>query len=116
MTIKELYDNIGGSYEDALSRLMNDRLIDKFIRKYPQDGSFSELIEASGVNDRARAFRAAHTLKGVAGNLAFTELAAAASAITEQLRPQTEGPDTELLDRVRTAQERVMTGLEQYLG
>ena len=79
MTLRELYDNVGGSYEDALSRLMSDSLIDRFIRKYPQDKSYTQLIEAAAENDKELAFRAAHTLKGVAGNLGFSELAAYAA-------------------------------------
>ena len=52
MTLRELYDNVGGSYEDALSRLMSDSLIDRFIRKYPQDKSYTQLIEAAAENDK----------------------------------------------------------------
>ena len=114
MTLRELYDNVGGSYEDALSRLMSDSLIDRFIRKYPQDKSYTQLIEAAAENDKELAFRAAHTLKGVAGNLGFSELAAAASELTEQLRPQTEGPDTELVTRITETHNRVIKGLERY--
>lgn len=116
MTLRELYDNIGGNYDDALSRLMNDRLIEKFIRKYPQDGSYAELIDAVNAGDRERSFRAAHTIKGVAGNLAFTELAAAASVLTEQLRPLTDEADPVLLAQVTAAHDKIMSGLERYLA
>ena len=34
MTIKELYDNIGGNYEQAVKVMKLDKLIDRHIRKF----------------------------------------------------------------------------------
>ena len=39
--------------------------------------------------NRERAFRAAHTLKGVCGNLSLDKLLDSASKLTELLRPET---------------------------
>ena len=33
MDLKEMYDEIGGNYNEAKSRLMNNALIEKFARK-----------------------------------------------------------------------------------
>lgn len=89
MTEKEFYDRIGGSYSEALERLMKDSLIRKFVLKYPGDPSFSMLSDALAAKDWDEAFRAVHTLKGVALNLAFKKLGGAAQELTELLRPQT---------------------------
>ena len=94
MTAKELYAAIGGNYEDALSRLMNDRLVIKFIRKFPADPSFSQLMAARETGDAEGMFRASHTLKGVAANLGLTDFAALASEICECYRPGKEQPTT----------------------
>lgn len=34
MDIKKFYEEIGGNYEEALSRLMNDSLIERFVLKF----------------------------------------------------------------------------------
>ncbi|MGN1163736.1 MAG: Hpt domain-containing protein, partial [Candidatus Ornithospirochaeta sp.] len=70
-------------------RLMNDRLIEKFILKFLSDPSFGELEKAVAEGDAEGEFRASHTLKGVAGNLSFSALASSSSALTEALRGMT---------------------------
>ena len=90
-TIAECYEELGGSYEEALGRLMKDSLIEKFIRKFPADDSYAQLQANLEEGNLEEAFRAVHTLKGVAYNLAFTRLGDAASDLTELLRPGNEG-------------------------
>lgn len=86
MTVKELYDNICGNYQEALGRLMKDALIQRFVLKFLQDPSFEQLVEKMAQGDIDGAFQAAHTLKGVCKNMAFTKLADSSSQITEILR------------------------------
>lgn len=88
MTVKEFFDGIGGDYCDAVSRLMNDTLIRKFVLRFPADKSFDTLKAALESGDTEAAFVAAHTLKGVALNLAFKKLAEAAITLTDALRPE----------------------------
>lgn len=85
MTIKECYAIIG-DYEDALARLMKDSLLKRFLGKFTEDKSYESLCTALEKENYEEAFRCAHTLKGVAGNLALTGLAALSSEITEILR------------------------------
>lgn len=86
MTVQEFYEAIGGSYQEALSRLMNDGMITRFVQKFPKDPSFGELKTSLEANDTETAFRQAHTLKGVCANLALGRLTKSASEITEMLR------------------------------
>ena len=46
MTLKELYETIGGDYEQALRVLRMDKLVDKHIRKYVKNGVVEKLIDA----------------------------------------------------------------------
>lgn len=103
MDLKEMYDEIGGNYNEAKSRLMNDALIEKFALKYEADGTFEELKQAVSEKDIEKSFRAAHTLKGVAANLSFNELAKAASELTEQLRSLKEQADTDFVRKSNSA-------------
>lgn len=113
MTLKEFYAQIGGNYEDTLHRLPSEALVHRFVLKYPADPSVSQLREAVAAADWETAFRAAHTLKGVAQNLGFDALYLAASALTEHLRgskPLTEQP---LMDAVLAQHDRIMDAIKE---
>ena len=87
MELRECYVKCGGDYEDALSRLMNkEAFVKRLLLKFPDDGSFLLLKTSIDGGDAETAFRAAHTLKGVAQNLSLTKLGSSASALTEALR------------------------------
>lgn len=86
MDMKEFYEKTGGDYEGVLSRLMNERIMKKFVFKFLDDPSFRTLKRALNSGDSDEAFRAAHTLKGVCQNLGFTRLYESSSALTEALR------------------------------
>lgn len=87
MTLNELYEQIGGDYQQALRVLRMDKLIDKHIRKLPTGGVADMLIAAGETMDPTQLFESAHAVKGVCGNLGLTNLAALASEITEEFRP-----------------------------
>ena len=74
MTLQEFYDRIGGDYKATISRLPSEALIKKFVLKYPGDPSFNQLKDALAAQDWELAFRASHTLKGVAHNLGMDRL------------------------------------------
>ncbi|MGN1251200.1 MAG: Hpt domain-containing protein [Candidatus Spyradocola sp.] len=90
MTIQECYQQLGGDYEQAAKRLPSVSLVTRFIGKFLDDGSYAELRRAMAAGDRAEAFRAAHTLKGVCGNLSFDRLLASTERLTALLRPEGE--------------------------
>ena len=46
MTLKNLYDAIGASYDDAIERLMSEDFLLRFVRKFPDDPSFAALKDA----------------------------------------------------------------------
>jgi len=115
MTIQELYAAVHGNYDEAKTRLMSDRLIEKFALKFPADPTMKALMTAVDANDIPAAFAAAHTLKGVSANLAFTELATCASDLTEQLRPRTEPADDLLYEKVLEAYTMTVAGINEYI-
>lgn len=118
--IKDFYDKIGGSYEDAKSRLMTDRIIEKFVLKFPADPTYKELSEAVDAKDWDKAFVSVHTLKGVALNLSFAVLGEKASLMTETLRENcraehTEAEFIELYKAVSDAYQTVITEIKTLL-
>ncbi|MDD7219748.1 MAG: Hpt domain-containing protein [Clostridia bacterium] len=88
MTTEECYQKLGGNYSEVLGRMMKQDFIEKFMKKFLEDDSYSLLCDAMEAQNRAEAFRAAHTLKGVCQNLGFGTLASSSSRLTEILRPQ----------------------------
>ena len=88
MTIEEFYSIMGGDWDGIKRRLGNDALIAKLSLKFLSANEYSEIGDAINNRDWEKAFLNAHTLKGVALNLGYNELAKAASALTELLRPR----------------------------
>lgn len=83
MTLQEFYAQIGGNYADTVRRLCNESLVLRFVKKYPANPSFDELCAAVDRADWETAFRAVHTLKGVAQNLGFDRLYAVSVPLTD---------------------------------
>lgn len=86
MTLQECYAAMGGDFEEVKSRLRSERLVEKFALKFLADSSYDTLTATMASQDYEEAFRAAHTIKGVAQNLSFTALYQSASALSEALR------------------------------
>ena len=86
MTLQECYAAMGGNYEDVIGRLRSERLVQKFVLKFVDDGSYGLLCRSLEEKNYEEAFRAAHTIKGVCQNLSFTMLGRSSSALSEALR------------------------------
>lgn len=86
MNVKQFYIDIGGNYNDALAIMMNDVLIARMLTKFINGNSCEEMVALYEKRDYRSLFTAAHSLKGVAGNLALTPLFELASFITEATR------------------------------
>ncbi len=101
---KGIYAQIGGSFDAVLSRLCSESFVRKFVLRYKTDPTFEQLKAAVAVKDWESAFRAAHTLKGVAQNLDFGDLGRSAAALTEALRGPKPLEDYSLYESVVQAQ------------
>lgn len=101
MTIQECYAALGGDYQEVLSRLYSEALVQRFVGKFLSDPSFQLLEDSMKAENYDEAFRAAHTLKGVCQNLAFTKLGRSSSALTDALRDQWAPDVPSLAEEVR---------------
>lgn len=86
MNTRDIYERTGEDFESVKTRLVSEDFVGRLVEKFAEDGTFFELAAAVKNQDASSAFRAAHTIKGVASNLGFSALAAAASELTEILR------------------------------
>ncbi len=97
MNLKELYDETGGDYGQATKVLRLEKLIDKHIRKFPENTVFDDLAEAGMNLDASGLFESAHAIKGLCSNLGFTRLAAVSEELCDEFRP---GRERQLTDEV----------------
>lgn len=119
MTLKEMYESIGSNYDNVLGRLMTEALVSKFVLLFQEDDSFGKLETSFNENNRDEAFRAAHTLKGVAQNLGFDRLYQKSSELTEFLRGREDGLSSEnyneayrLYEQVKAEYDNTMAAID----
>ena len=87
MTIRQLYEQIGGSYEHAVQIMKKDKMIHKYLLKLADSGIYEQLTAAGESMDPTQLFESAHAMKGVCANLGLDELAHTVGTITEEFRP-----------------------------
>lgn len=116
MTLKECYQELKGDYDEANERFMTESIMERFVLKFPKDGSMAELKAAVEAGDIEGSFKAAHTLKGLAANMAFSNLMLSAAELTEQLRSCSVPADKELLAKVEEAYDLVIATIRKYEG
>lgn len=98
---------MGGDWDGIKRRLGNEALIAKLSLKFLSTKEYTEIGTAIGERDWEKAFMNAHTLKGVALNLGYNDLAKATSSLTELLRPRT-------LDNPREADRLYLSVTSEY--
>lgn len=81
------FDAYGADYAATMERFMgNETLYLRFLDMLFEDESLQKLGDALEAGNLADAFAAAHTLKGVAGNMGLTPLYQAVCILVEPLR------------------------------
>ena len=119
MTVQELYESIGGSYDSARRILPMDQLIAKFVVKFLDDKSFEKIETASQTGDGSGIFEGAHAMKGVCANLGLDSLSQAASELAEEFRPG----NTRTMDdaavaakvaELKVLYDRTMEGIQKF--
>lgn len=113
MTLKEFYAAVGGDYDATLNRIPKESMVLRFVKKYADDKTYAQLTEAVKAQDWETAFRASHTLKGVAQNLGFDGLYRAAFALTEEMRGGAPLKNAALYDAVTQQQQIVIDAVRQ---
>ena len=95
---------LGCDTDDGLTRCMgNEAFYFKLIGKVIDDKNFRALEDAVAAKDLDAAFDAAHSLKGVLGNLALTPIYEPVFEITELLR---ERKDIDYSEYLKTISEK----------
>lgn len=86
-SFKELFEDYGADYQTTMERFMGkEEMYLRFLDMLFDDPSMGLLGDALDCSDMVGAFRAAHTLKGVVGNMGLTPLYKTVCTIVEPLR------------------------------
>ena len=114
MNLQTCYEQIGANYKDLVQRLGSEAFAKMFAKKFIEDDSFANLKDGLAKKDAEIAFRAAHTLKGVAQNLSLNNLYHPAFDLTESLRGRLITADCEpLYAKVAEECEKTIAALKQ---
>ena len=119
MTLQELYQTIGGDYDQALRVLRVEKLMDKHIRKFSNNGVVEAVLAAGETLDPTQMFETAHAVKGVCGNLGLTGLYELASELWDEFRPgnarqMSDAQVKEKLGELSALYQRAADGIRQY--
>ena len=98
----------GCDMDGTLERFMNNEMLCiKFLRKFPEDTTFGEMQKAFAQGDAEEFFKAAHTMKGVSGNLGL-------SCLYDEMQPAVEKgrrgelPSREDMDEIKKQYDQII--------
>lgn len=115
MEPRKLYEKLGEDYDEVLSRFGSDLMVGRFALRFLDDPSFENLTKGLDDNDAEKAFRGAHTMKGLCATLGFDKLSKKASALTESLRPRVITDEADpLYDATKEEYDRVIAALKEF--
>lgn len=104
----------GVDVDGALERFMHkEDLLERFMRKFKDDNNFSLLKEAVMEGDSDKAFTAAHTLKGVSGNLSLIRLQKCVSEQCEKFRAGNFEEGAAMMETVTEEYEHITQALSK---
>lgn len=116
MQMQQLID-AGIDVNDALDRFMNNEaMMLKFLKRFSQDQNMEKLRQAVSAKDVQGAYTAAHTLKGVTGNLSMKRLYTLLSEMVEPLRAGDISRCPQQMPALEAEYARVMAALEALEG
>ena len=114
MTTMNDIASYGIDFDDAMDRFGgNIDLYKRLALRYLEDSHFDGCVASMTAGDYDEAYREAHSLKGVAGNLSFTQLYDVSSMMCKNLREGEPVAASRLLEDLESAHRRIREGLLQ---
>lgn len=86
MTIREIYSEVGGDYNDFFGRIPKEDKIITFVKMYAANTDIQEMISAYRECNYRKVFEKSHNLKGMAANLSLVKMQSIISQICEAVR------------------------------
>lgn len=108
---------MGLNMDTAMERFMNNEsLLERFLKKFPNDKSYQDLLAAIENEDTDAAFVAAHTLKGVSANLSLESLQKVVGEQTELFRNKDFESGAKMMPAVTEIYENIVAVLNEVFG
>ena len=109
-----MYNSFFIDFEDGIKRVMNNKaFFIKMLVKFKDDPNLKNLEAALAANDYEKAQVAAHTLKGLSGNLSLTELFKQSREIEAQIKAKSVNPGQ--LDALKDVYKQTLAEVEKVI-
>jgi len=109
---KKMLLEAGIDFDGIAKRIpLKEDFLLKMLRKYPGEASFGGLEKAMEEKDYDEAFRHAHNLKGVTGNLEMNDLHQETDNLVEKLRAHNYEGVEEDFARIKVAHEKAVEAI-----
>lgn len=106
---KEILTNAGVDVDTAMERFMgNEALFMRFLKKFTSDPNYGVLKKTMDEKQFEEAFKAAHTFKGLCGNLSLSNLFEVVGKQVECLRGGMYAEAEELMPQVEEEYEKIV--------
>ena len=117
MELNNFFEEVGGSYNEVISRLGKDERIVKYLIRFVESDPMSDFDRALGENNIEDAFRALHSIKGMCLNLGLGALGKSSSELCEEYRHGApEGDVSELTARTRADYATAIAAIKKLTG
>ena len=113
LTLTEFYRRHGGDAQEVLQRLYSEQIVREFLQQFPEDGNYAAIHRFLKEKNVRQAFQAAHTLRGVCLSLGLADLHSVSAEITEALRDGRDLTTAEMLERLDTLYEQILSDISQ---
>lgn len=98
--------NAGIDYDEGMERFCdNEAIYEKYLKKFLNTNEFHNISEQITEKKYVEAFKTAHALKGMLGNLSMTKCYNAVSKLTEILRDSSNIQERLCMQYLREAEE-----------
>jgi HPt (histidine-containing phosphotransfer) domain-containing protein len=106
------------NFEEGVKRMMNNpAFYIKMLKKFKDDKSLSEVEEAIATKDMEKAKIAAHTFKGLVGNLSLTELYVQSQKLEAQIKAEMPDPNhLEMFEIVKKINAQTLIEVERIIA
>lgn len=114
MDVKAIYEKMGADYQTVLCRFMdNEDLFKKYLAKFVQDQTFTELVMAMERLDYEDILIKAHTIKGISINFDMIALHDSSSELVECIRNKNLDQVQPLFEIVEAEYNKVISILQE---
>ena len=108
MSLREILSLMGVNQEELLHGFCdNEALLERVMRKFPQEETYSRLAAAVEAGDAELMLNTSHTLKGITANMGFNQLYQLSADMVTSLRAGEEAKAAEIFPELAKEYRRL---------